>query len=132
MKKKTLQILFWLCVVLPFFGVAQNPCSGTPGSNTIVPLTQTICAGTNANMTLLNSYSNTGITFQWQTSTVSIVGPYSTIPGATVHAYSSPTLNTTTFFNVIITCTNSGLSISIPYSVTVITCTNPCGGVPGA
>src|SRR4051812_43499284 len=93
--------------------LSQNPCSGTPGTNTVGPLSQTVCAGSGANMVLLNNYTTTGITYQWQSSTVSVVGPWISINGATVHSYSSPTLTNTTYYNVVITCTNSGQSISV-------------------
>lgn len=132
MKKiSTISVLLLLFIFMQS-GKAQNPCSGTPGSNYVIPLTQTVCAGQPLNMTLANSYSTSGITYQWQTSTISIVGPYTPVSGATLHAYNSPSLSMNTFFNVIITCTNSGLSISVPYSVTVIPCNTPCSGTPAA
>ncbi len=109
---------------------AQNPCSGTPGSNTVLPLSQTICAGTSINLSLANNYSNTGITFQWQSSTTSSVGPFTNINGATTKAFATPTLGGNLFFNVVITCTNSGLTISVPYSITVVPCNTPCAGSP--
>ncbi len=89
-----------------------TPCSGTPGSNTIVPLLNPICLGMSGTLTLANGYNVSGITYQWQSSTVSIVGPFSSISGATTNIYVVPTLTQTTYFNVVITCTNSGQSIN--------------------
>ena len=106
-------------------------CAGTPGANTVIPMNHTICAGSYAVMGLANSYSASGITFQWQNSNVSPVGPFTSIPGATLSTYVAGPLQTTTFYNVVITCTNSGQSISVPHVVTVVNCSGPCSGTPG-
>lgn len=132
MKFVTKQFCLLVGVMMTLLGTAQTPCSGTPGANSITPLSQTICAGNSINLGLANSYTNSGYTFQWQNSTTSIVGPYTSISGATLHTLATPGLTTTMFYNVIITCTNSGLSISVPYSVTVIPCNVPCSGAPAS
>ncbi len=85
---------------------AQSPCFTTPGTNTIVLSSLTICPGALGSMSLANSYSVSGITYQWQSSTISPVGPFSAIPGATLNTYGTPTLNMNTYYAVVITCTN--------------------------
>src|SRR6218665_3305356 len=61
-------------------------------------------------------------------------GPYTSIPNATTQVYETPTLSisqgTVLYFNVIITCTNSNISISVPYSLTIVNCNTPCSGTP--
>lgn len=88
------------------------PCSGTPGSNSvIVTPTVPVCAGASAFLGL-NSYTVGGLTYQWQQSTVSNVGPYTPIPNATLSAYVTPTLNTPVYYSAVITCTNSASSFT--------------------
>lgn len=111
---------------------AQDPCSGIPGPNTVIPMSQTVCAGSIASMSLANTYTTLGITYQWQSSTISPVGPFSSIPGATLSTFSSVPLPATIWYNVVITCTNSNQIINIPYSVTVVNCASPCNGAPAA
>jgi hypothetical protein len=112
--------------------VSCTYCSGTPGSNTIMPFTQTVCAGTAATMSLANSYTASGITYQWQMSTVSSTGPFTSISGATNTAYTTPNLTVNTYYQVVITCTNSGLSYSTTHLVTVLPCNSPCTGAPAS
>jgi hypothetical protein len=110
--------------------VSCNYCAGVPGANTVTPVSQTICMGSTASMGLANSYSASGITYQWQSSNISSVGPFTNINGATSPTYTSGVLNATTYYNVVITCTNSGQSISVPHVVTVVNCSGPCAGAP--
>ncbi len=88
------------------------PCAGTPGSNTvIVTPTVPVCPGASAFLTL-NSYSLGGLTYQWQQSTISNVGPFTPIANATLAAYNTPTLNTPIYYSAVITCTNSASSFT--------------------
>jgi hypothetical protein len=130
MKFHRLFILF--CTVLSFQVRSQNPCTGIPSPNIIGPASPTACAGSSFSLGLLLPYTSTGITYQWQSSTVSPVGPFTSISGATLSTLSNATITTSTYFNVIITCTNSGLSISVNTSVTLVPCTSPCNGVPAS
>ncbi len=86
-----------------------TPCSTAPGSNTIIPATYSTCPGlANPILNLVNSYNVFGINYQWQSSTVSPVGPFTPIPGATLTSAPLPTLGITTWYQAIITCTNTG------------------------
>jgi hypothetical protein len=107
----------------------NSPCTGTPASNTIVPLSQTICAGSQASLTLANSFSVSGLSYQWYSSSV-IAGPYAAIPGATLNSLVSPTLSADEFYNLVITCTNSAQSTTLSAQVAVMNC-SPCIGIPG-
>lgn len=86
-----------------------TPCTSAPSMNTVVPSNFTTCpAYTNPNLSFANSYSLGGLTYQWQSSTVSPVGPYTAIPNATSHIIPTPTLGVTTWYQAIVTCTNPG------------------------
>lgn len=88
------------------------PCAGTPGSNSvIVTPTVPVCPGASAFLGL-NSYTVGGLTYQWQQSTVSNVGPFTPIPNATLNAYTTPTLATPVYYSAVITCTNSASSFT--------------------
>lgn len=81
------------------------PCTSVPGPNSVVTPTYAICPGAFTNLSLANSYSVGGINYQWQSSTVSPVGPFTAISGGTNAAITTATLGTQTWFNVLITCT---------------------------
>lgn len=84
------------------------PCSGTPGSNTVVVTpTAPICPGASAFLALGTPYTVGGLTYQWQSSTVSAVGPFTSIPGATVSTFATPSLTAPVYYTAVITCTNS-------------------------
>lgn len=126
------RLFLLLCIILSFQSRSQNPCTGAPSPNTIVPASPTACAGSSFSLGLLLPYTSSGITYQWQSSTVSPVGPYSPVSGATLSTLANATITTSTYFNVIITCTNSGMSISVTTSVTVVPCNTPCSGTPAS
>ena len=88
--------------------ITPTPCSGTPGANTVVVPSASICPNTSANLSLSGSYTVIGISYQWQSSTVSPVGPFTSILNATNTAYTTPSLTTNTWYQAVITCTNAG------------------------
>jgi hypothetical protein len=112
------------------------PCSGIPGGNTVITPTNAICPGANANLTLANNYTTTGITYQWMSSTTSSVGPYTAVPNGTNGSLTTPTLGAGTWFQVVITCTNGGGSVTATPSMVLVqnTTTNTvpyCEGFEG-
>jgi len=64
-------------------------------------------------MTLQNTYTVGGITYQWQSSTISNVGPFTTIPNATLSSAPVPTLATTTWYQAVITCSATLQTITL-------------------
>lgn len=88
---------------------SQVPCSGMPASSSVLGPTNTICPGV-VTLSLSNTYSNSGIAYQWQMSTVSGLGPFSAIPGATLSSCQVLATNSVTYYNAIITCTNGNNS----------------------
>ncbi|MES2681011.1 MAG: GEVED domain-containing protein, partial [Bacteroidota bacterium] len=101
--------------------VPPTPCAGTPASNSVVATTTLVCPvfGT-ASLSIANSYTLGGITYSWQSSTGSILGPYTNISGANGLAYTTPTLNATTYYQVAIGCANGGSTIAaVPVTIMV-------------
>lgn len=92
--------------------ISGTPCSGTPANNTVVVTpTNAICPNSSAQAALANSYTLGGITYQWQMSNLSAVGPWTPVPNATLSSLSTPTLATPMYFSAIITCTNTNGSV---------------------
>jgi hypothetical protein len=89
-----------------------TPCAGTPGPNTVVTPTAPVCPNNGAQLSLATTYSFGGITYQWQYSNVSAVGPWTNVPNGNSNILNTPTLNVAHYFNTIITCTNSNGSIT--------------------
>lgn len=87
-----------------------TPCSGTPGANSVTVPSIAICPNSSAGIGLANSYTVGSLTYQWQTSTVSAVGPFTNVVGANLSYYNTPTLNINTYYAVVITCTPTGSS----------------------
>jgi hypothetical protein len=101
-------------------------CSGTPGANTVVASSATICPNTNANLALSTSYTNTGMSYQWMASATGAVGSYTNIPGANASVYTSGALTSNTYFQAVITCTASAASTTAT-SIMITVSGNPCG-----
>jgi len=94
--------------------VPPPPCSGTPGSFAVTGPTAAICPGGFANLGMSGSYSVSGLTYQWQQSSTSAVGPWTNVTAGPTSAtsgtfinFTTPTLNATTYYQVVVTCTNS-------------------------
>lgn len=89
-------------------------CTASPAQNTIVPTTTLVCPvwGTSS-LTTLNTYTQGGINYVWYQSTGGVLGPYTAIPNATMTAYTTPTLNTTTWYQLVATCQFGGVATTL-------------------
>lgn len=88
--------------------VAAVPCAGTPSPGATTSTAPSVCSTTSFTLGMSTPPSGmTGITYQWQSSPDG--GVYTNIGGATNSTYTT-TQSDTTFYQVIVTCTNSGLS----------------------
>jgi hypothetical protein len=101
-----------------------TPCAGAPGANTIIATATNVCANGSVSFSLANSYTVGGLTYQWSTATSS-VGPYTSVSGATNTAYTATNITTSTWYQVVITCTNGPVSTTVA-AVNVAISTNPC------
>lgn len=87
---------------------ASVPCSGTPSSNTAIPIPTTqVCPGSSGTVALANTYTVAGIAYQWMTSTTSSVGPWTSVTTGTNQTLITPTLAAPAWYNCVVTCTNS-------------------------
>jgi hypothetical protein len=91
-----------------FTGTPLPLCAGTPASSSISGVSS-ICAGSSASLSLSTTYTDLGLTYQWQSSTTS-GGTYSNL--GTTSGQATGNLSATTYYICTITCTNSGLSFS--------------------
>ncbi|MFT3981796.1 MAG: GEVED domain-containing protein [Ferruginibacter sp.] len=89
---------------IPFqINYATSGCSGTPTPGNTITSATAVCPGTAFNLSLQNSTSGTGVTYQWQ-SGASATGPWSNITGATNSTYSVSTLAASTYYQAVVTC----------------------------
>ena len=97
-----------------------NICSGTPSVPSVT--SASMCPGGGPfNLTTTGATNALGISYQWQSS-ASSSGPFTSIAGATTTAYGSST-TTTTFYQMLTTCSVSGLTSTT--SVTSFSINNP-------
>ena len=89
-----------------------TPCTGAAAPNSIVTPSYVICPNTTLNISLANTFTNTGYVIQWQSSTNNVLGPYTAITGATLPFYNTGLLSTTIYYNALIYCPNFGNTIT--------------------
>ncbi|MFM7016322.1 MAG: T9SS type A sorting domain-containing protein [Bacteroidota bacterium] len=101
-------------------------CSGQPTAGTIASTASLICGGSgSADLTLSGGSSGfAGITYQWESTTDSVNGPWTAF-GTSTNSVNTGTLTATTYFRCFVTCTASGLADSAYYSITVNPNPNP-------
>lgn len=95
-------------------------CSGTPGTTSIVASIAAVCPSVGFNLTSSTSYTNPGLTYQWLASTTNSSSGFSSISNATLAALSYTDLPATTWYQLAVTCTLSGLGYtSTPAQITL-------------
>ncbi|PBQ31287.1 hypothetical protein CNR22_05750 [Sphingobacteriaceae bacterium] len=96
------------------------PCSGAPASNTVASTFSLICPGGASTLNLVNSYTNTGISYQWYVSDQSAVGPFTIVPTATNSSYAASNVTVTSYYQAVITCSvGPQSSTATPYGVNI-------------
>jgi nitrous oxide reductase accessory protein NosL len=83
-----------------------QPCSGAPTGGTSAASDTLICPLSPVTMSAQGATLGLGITYQWQSSS-NPNGPFSNIANANGLAYFTDSLNTPTYFQCLVTCTNS-------------------------
>lgn len=87
----------------------NNPaCVGAPSANGVASPTYALCPGEITTLGLQTLSSTTGFGYQWQSSTISQVGPFTPIAGANGLFYTIPPAAVNTWYSVVMTCTNPG------------------------
>ncbi|MFM2156463.1 MAG: hypothetical protein RL516_1212 [Bacteroidota bacterium] len=101
-------------------------CSGQPTAGLISSTTSLICGGNGSADLTINGGSAgfAGITYQWESATDSVNGPWTAI-GTSSSTINSGALTSTTYFRCYVGCTASGLSDSAYYKITVNPNPNP-------
>ncbi|GGG38265.1 GEVED domain-containing protein [Bizionia arctica] len=96
----------------------STPCTGTPTPGNTVSSETSVVSGGTTNLSLQNTTTGSGATYQWQSSTTSAVAGFSDIIGATNATYTA-TVNAITWYRCVVTCSgNSGTSIAVEVGVT--------------
>jgi hypothetical protein len=85
------------------------PCSATPPSTAIASSTL-LCPGAALTLSTNVTYTGTGLTYAWQSSTVSAVAGFNAIPTATNVTFATTAATLTTWYRVVVTCTNGPVS----------------------
>lgn len=105
---------------------ASVPCTATPNPGATTGPT-TVCTGVNFTLSVANPSTDSGITYQWQTSTDGTTWVNAT--GASTSATYSTTQTTQTWYRVQVTCAGNGTGTSTPLQVGV-TPVNGCYCIP--
>jgi len=96
------------------------PCSGTPVPGNTLSSVPASCPGTAFTLSLQNTISFAGITYQWQAAT-SAAGPWTDITGATASTLVT-TQTTPTFYRCNVTCSgNTGVSTPLQVAINLPT-----------
>jgi hypothetical protein len=88
-------------------------CTGQPNGGLSGP-SFSLCPGESASFMISPLSADAGITYQWNFSNTSQVGPFTAISNATSIAYTVPNVTATTWVQAVITCTNPGGSSTSP------------------
>ncbi|MDP2384953.1 MAG: GEVED domain-containing protein [Bacteroidota bacterium] len=109
--------------------IGLNNCSGTPTAGTIAGCPSSVCANVPYDLTLTGSSIDVGVTYQWMSSTNGTV--FNPIAGATGLTLHDSITIAPMYYQVVVTCTGSGLSSTSPaVSVTSINPLTACYCVP--
>jgi hypothetical protein len=104
---------------------AAAACAGAPGSNSVVASATAICPSGSVSLSLANSYTVGGLTYQWQASATGAAGSFTNISGATLSTYNATNITSTTYYQAVITCTNGPASTTAT-AVQIVPTPNPC------
>jgi hypothetical protein len=101
------------------------PCAGAPTSGTLSGSSFTICPGASTTFSVTGATQASGVTYQWQQSS-SASGPFTNVTagtGGTDIIYTTDNLSTTTYYQMVTTCSVSAMSATT--SVVSVFPTNP-------
>lgn len=87
-------------------------CNGALVSLTAVGSSAFVCPGAAATLSLSNSYTTSGISYQWFSSTSSSVGPYVAVPNANTAIYTAPSVTTSVWYQVVSSCLSSASTVT--------------------
>ncbi len=85
----------------------ETQCSGTPAPGNTLSTSNPVCSGVSFTLSMANTFTDAGITYQWQSSPDNTT--WSNISGATSATYAA-SQTTATYYRCNVTCTNSGFT----------------------
>ncbi|MEI6019576.1 MAG: T9SS type A sorting domain-containing protein [Bacteroidota bacterium] len=85
-------------------------CTGTPTVNNIVGSPTVMCPGGSSTLMLSGSYTNSGISYQWQASSTSSTGPFSAASVGGVPIYYANNVSSSVWYQCVVGCMGSGQS----------------------
>ena len=85
-------------------------CSGTPSVNSIAASPTVMCPGGSSTLMLTGTYSNSGISYQWQASSTASTGPFSPASVAGIPIYYANNVPTSVWYQCVVSCAGSGQS----------------------
>lgn len=84
---------------------------GAPAISSAVPIMSLVCPNGDGSLSLGANYGGLGVNYQWQTSTLSIAGPFGNVTSGTNAAtsgtaatYVTPSLTNTTYYQAVLSC----------------------------
>lgn len=89
----------------------NTPCVGTPTANSIIVPNYSLCPNATAIIGLASTYTESGYAYQWVYSTISPVGPWTSIPNATLTSYTTTPITGNIYYTNSITCVPSGQNL---------------------
>ena len=98
--------------------IPPTPCSGTPTGGTATSSQANVCFGESFTLNATGVTQAVGITYQWQSSTDNV--NWTNIAGANASSLTT-TQSATSYYRLVVTCTNSGGGTSNSTSVQVQT-----------
>ena len=84
------------------------PCSGAPAPGDTISSASSICVGVAFDLSLQNSTTGSGVTYQWQVSTDG--NTFADATGSSTSETYSATQSLVSYYKCIVTCLNSGVS----------------------
>lgn len=115
------------CSVVPVTATA-TPIQITPGAPTTTAIaTPTALCGSTVALSISPSVS--GATYQWQSASA-LAGPYTSISNGTVAAFTATGIASSTFINLVLTCTSNSLFTSVTNTLNVIPAGTTTNSVP--
>jgi len=110
-------------------GTLSTPCSGTPNPGNTNATVNPVVSGSTTVLSLQNTTSGSGVTYQWQSSTTSASTGFANIASATAATYTaSPT--TKTWYRCLVTCSGNSAN-SNPVEMNLTYCTPTYSNGPG-
>jgi hypothetical protein len=87
-------------------------CSSSLTSLTATGSPSLVCPGGLSMLSLVNTYTESGITYSWSASVSSVVGPFTMVPGANSAAYTATNITVPMWFQSAATCLNSSQTVT--------------------